>query len=163
MVYFSGILSIYSKLFGSIVWIIFSNCEMTSKSTPNGTRKKLFPHAIVIWNITKNLSKLQGRQHTNGHLKYFLNEIWVLWFWDNHKVQLDKTNKMACAPREDSDQNLRCPHEETFGLEFPIERTAKTLIRLGGCPGWSESSLGEQVILLVLSCCGSYYVHVHDD
>ena len=34
-------------------------------------------------------------------------------------------------------------------------RTAKTLTRLGGCPGWSESSLGAQVILLVLSCGGS--------
>ena len=33
-------------------------------------------------------------------------------------------------------------------------RTAKTLIRLGGCPGWSESSLGAQIILLVLSSCG---------
>ena len=31
----------------------------------------------------------------------------------------------------------------------------KTLIRLGGCPGWSESSLGAQVILLVLSWGGS--------
>ena len=30
-------------------------------------------------------------------------------------------------------------------------RTAKTLIRLGGCPGWSESSLGAHAILLVLS------------
>ena len=30
------------------------------------------------------------------------------------------------------------------------------LIRLGGCPDWSESSLGAQVILLVLSCAGSY-------
>ena len=35
-------------------------------------------------------------------------------------------------------------------------RTAKTLIRLGGCPGWSESSLDAQAILLVLSCRGSY-------
>ena len=34
--------------------------------------------------------------------------------------------------------------------------TAKTLIRLGGCPGWSESSVGAQAILLVLLCCGSY-------
>ena len=34
-------------------------------------------------------------------------------------------------------------------------RTAKTLIRLGGCPGWSESSLGAQIILLVLSWGGS--------
>ena len=39
--------------------------------------------------------------------------------------------------------------------------TAKTLIRLGGCPGWSESSLGAHAILLVLSRCGSnkHYLH----
>ena len=36
------------------------------------------------------------------------------------------------------------------------ERTAKTLIRLGGCPGWSEPSLGAYAILLVLSCAGSF-------
>ena len=35
-------------------------------------------------------------------------------------------------------------------------RTAKTLIRLGGCPGWSESSLGIHAISLVLSRCGSF-------
>ena len=35
-------------------------------------------------------------------------------------------------------------------------RTAKTLIRLGGCPGCSESSLGVHAILLVLSCRGSH-------
>ena len=43
-----------------------------------------------------------------------------------------------------SDQSLRCPHEETLGPWLPTECTAKTLIRLGGCPGWSESSLGAQ-------------------
>ena len=31
-------------------------------------------------------------------------------------------------------------------------RTANTLVRLGGCQGWSESSLGTQFIFLVLSC-----------
>ena len=31
------------------------------------------------------------------------------------------------------------------------------LIRLGRCPGWSESSLAAQVILLVLSCSVSYW------
>ena len=31
----------------------------------------------------------------------------------------------------------------------------RRLIRLGGCPGWSESSLGAYVILLVLSYSGS--------
>ena len=30
-------------------------------------------------------------------------------------------------------------------------RTAKTLIRLGGCPGWAESLLGAHAILLVLA------------
>ena len=40
---------------------------------------------------------------------------------------------------------------------LPNERTVKTLIRLGGCLGWSESSLGAQVLLLVLSCLCSYY------
>ena len=64
----------------------------------------------------------------------------------------DKTNKMACAPSEDSDQpghppsliSLRCPHEESFGPLLPIERTAKTLISLGGCQAdlilrWAQS------------------------
>ena len=32
-------------------------------------------------------------------------------------------------------------------------RTVKTLIRLGGCPGWSVSSLGTHVSLLFLSYC----------
>ena len=41
-------------------------------------------------------------------------------------------------------------------------RTAKTLVRLGECPGWSESLLGEQVILLVLSCCGYCTFNVCD-
>ena len=36
-------------------------------------------------------------------------------------------------------------------------RTAKTLIRLGGCPGWSESSLGAPVIFLV--CNALAYIH----
>ena len=35
-------------------------------------------------------------------------------------------------------------------------RTAKTLIRLGGCPGWSESLLGAHAVLLVLSWGGSF-------
>ena len=54
-----------------------------------------------------------------------------------------------------SDQNLRCPPEESLGPYLPIERTAKTLIRLGGCPGWSESSLGPQSFYWFLSWVGS--------
>ena len=55
----------------------------------------------------------------------------------------EKTYKMACAPSEDSDQpghppsltSLRCLHEDSLGPKLPHECTAKTLIRLGGCPG----------------------------
>ena len=61
-----------------------------------------------------------------------------------------KPTKWLCAQRRlrsawaspQSDQSLRCPHEESLDPYLPTERTAKTLIRLGGCPGWSESSLG---------------------
>ena len=38
--------------------------------------------------------------------------------------------------------SLRYPHEESLGPKLPSERTANTLIRLGGCPGWTESLLG---------------------
>ena len=60
----------------------------------------------------------------------------------------DKTNKMACAPTENSDQSslisLYCPHEET------IERTVKTLIagRKSHCIGFA---------MLWLICLYSYW------
>ena len=56
-----------------------------------------------------------------------------------------------------SDQSLRCPQEDIWGPELSLERTAKPLIRQGGCPGWSQSSLGTKVILLVLSWSSSFY------
>ena len=63
-----------------------------------------------------------------------------------------KPAKWLCAQRRlrsawastQSDQSLCCPHEESLGSYLPIKRTAKTLIRLGGCPVWSESSLSAQ-------------------
>ena len=47
-----------------------------------------------------------------------------------------RRHRSACASAH-SDQSLRCPHEQTLGPQLPIERTTKTLIRLGG---WSESA-----------------------
>ena len=63
---------------------------------------------------------------------------------------MTKPTKWQCAQRilrsawasAQSDLSLRCPHEESLGPQLPIERIAKTLIGLGGCPGWSESWLG---------------------
>ena len=52
-----------------------------------------------------------------------------------------------------ADQSLRCPHLEAFGqvLRYPYS-SQRRLTRLGRCTGWSESSLGAQIILLVLLC-----------
>ena len=77
---------------------------------------------------------------------------------------------MACAPSEDSDQPGHPPSLiRVFAVRMkkawvlPPERTAKTVIRLGGCPGWSKSSVGAQSFLLVLSRGGSYIVRILDD
>ena len=77
--------------------------------------------------------------------------------WQNQQNDLCIQRRLRSAwATTQSDQSLHCPHEESLGPYLPTEHTAKTLIKLGGCPGWSESSLGMQVILLGLSCCGSY-------
>ena len=57
-----------------------------------------------------------------------------------------------CAQRSESSLSA---WRKLGSLATHIERTAKTLIRLGGCPGWSESSLGAHTILLDLSWGGS--------
>ena len=77
----------------------------------------------------------------------------------------DKTNNVSVRPaKTNSDQPGHPPSlisvfavrmKKSWALSYPLsaqqrlwsdwadaERTAKTLIRLGGCPGWSESSLG---------------------
>ena len=71
----------------------------------------------------------------------------------------DKTHKMTFEPSEDSDQPVHLPSlirvfavrmKKLWVLSYPIGEQ-RSLIRLGRCPGWSESSLGAQVIVLVLS------------
>ena len=74
----------------------------------------------------------------------------------------DKTNQMACAPSEYSNQpghppsliSLYSALSEKLKTQAFFKRTGKTLIRLGGCPGWSESLLSAHAILLVLSWGG---------
>ena len=57
----------------------------------------------------------------------------------------DKTNKMTCASSEDSDQpESSLSAWRKLGSLATHWVQAMTLIRLGGCPGWSESSLGAQ-------------------
>ena len=83
-----------------------------------------------------------------------------------HEPPHDKTNKMAIAPSEDTNQPVHPPSliwsvfavrmKKHRVLSYPLSATAKTLIRLGGCLNWSESSLGTKAISLVLSWGGSH-------
>ena len=94
--------------------------------------------------------------------------------WKLHKWATSWQNQQNdYAPSEDSDQpgqppsvirilgihqvdqSLCCALSGLLRTQAFLMRTAKTLIRPGRCPGWSESSLGTQTILLVLSWGGS--------
>ena len=75
--------------------------------------------------------------------------------WQNQQNEYAQQRLRLAWASAQSDQSLHCPREESLGPKLPIEHTAKTLIRLGGCPAWSESSLGHTLILLVLSYSGS--------
>ena len=70
----------------------------------------------------------------------------------------------TCEPSEDSDQTGNPPSlirvsavhmKKPWVLSYPLS-AQRRLIRLCGCPGWSESSLCARVILLILSCCQHY-------
>ena len=71
----------------------------------------------------------------------------------------------SCAPGEDADQSGHPPSlirvfavrmKKAWVLSYPLSAQLR-LIRLGGCPGWPESSLGAHAILLVLSWSGSVF------
>ena len=75
----------------------------------------------------------------------------------------DMTKPTKCAQRRfrsawasaQSEQSLRCALSGLLRTQTFFMRTAKTLIRLGECPGWSESSLGAQ------SLCWFCHVAAH--
>ena len=97
-----------------------------------------------------------------GSLKMHVN-MWSINSFGTNEPEHKKTNKMTCAQRRlwparastHSDQSLHCALYGWLRSQTFFRQTAKTLIRLAGCPGGSEASLGVQVILLVLVCSGS--------
>ena len=77
--------------------------------------------------------------------------------WLQNEPEHVKTNKMTCAlgkvsVHPDWSQSSLCTLRVA---QVFFMRRVKTVIGLGGCPGWCEASLGTQVILLVLSYSGS--------
>ena len=61
----------------------------------------------------------------------------VIWAASWHYRQNDLCTQRRLRSALASDQSPRYPPEESLGPKPPIKRTAKALIRLGGCPGWS--------------------------
>ena len=55
-------------------------------------------------------------------------------------------------------QSRRCALSRNLRTQHFFMRTSKTLIRLDGCPGWSESSLDAHANLLFLSCSGLFVI-----
>ena len=99
-----------------------------------------------------------------------LTSLTIIWAasWQNQQC--------GCAPSEYSDEPGHPPSLirvfvlHSMGSKGPqfSSRGQRRLIRLGGCPGWSESSLGAHAILLGLSWDGSYltqyysvYIHMY--
>ena len=91
-----------------------------------------------------------------------LNHNWAT-TWQNQRNE--------CAPSEESDslgirpvwsQSLLCAQWVAKDPRF-LHADSKTLIRLGGCPGWSESSLGAQpncwFCHVVAQLCYNYCKH----
>ena len=103
---------------------------------------------IEIWNWFGILKRLQQRSNVYTCISR-LNKSFVSY---NRNVcrNMTKPTKWLCAQwrlrsaRESahSDQSLCCVLNGQLRTQAFFLRTTKTLTRLAGCPGWSESSLG---------------------
>ena len=97
-------------------------------------------------NVDTNTKKTWVRveQNLQNDMNAFVqSDKWAA-AWQNKQSFLCTQWRLRSAwTSAQSDQSLLCPHEVTLGLSSPTERTAKTLIRLGGCQGWSNLRLGD--------------------
>ena len=98
----------------------------------------------ALWDKTRKFENYLKLCTTYFNAITFSYLIFVIWAasWQNQQNE--------CVPSEDSDQPGHLPSlitvftvrmKKTWVLSYPIS-AQRRLIRLGGCPGWSESSLG---------------------
>ena len=81
--------------------------------------------------------------------------IWAT-SWQNQQSSMCAQRRLRSAwASAQSDQSLRCVLSGYLRTKTFFMRTAKTLIRLGRCPGWSESLLGAH------SFCWFWHVVAH--
>ena len=106
----------------------------------------------IFWNakyFQKLVSCILSSLHMNELRKsseiyvFFLVQYRYALQWQNQQNDCAQQRLRSAWASAQSDQSLCRPHEESLGPYLPNkQRTAKTLIRLWGCPGWSKSSLG---------------------
>ena len=133
----------------------------------------LYEQKIIVCSIYKQFSfKIVSFTWTGSKKKNFLptdpvnsRSVNSKQAYLSRRMRNQQNDIDICAQRRlrsawasaESDQSLRCALKGRLRTQGFFMQTEKTLIRLGGHPGWSESSLGAQVILLVLLCCGSFF------
>ena len=88
-----------------------------------------------------------------ARFRFTSRSVWSGWTLELRKPKQNeprhaKSNNVTVRPaktrRSASDQSLRYALNGYLRTQVFFLRTTKTLIRLGGCLGWSESSLGAQ-------------------
>ena len=111
---------------------------------------------LTYQNICQCIAHLQPFRDSIVGKKSFLEHVLPCCKILNFEPSHDKTIKMACASTQ-SDQSFAVHMKKALVLSYPLS-ASKDLIRPGGCPGWSESSLGTHAILLILLWGGSFYL-----
>ena len=120
-------------------------------------KEDLRSHALSIQKIINF-----GCAYFHQRFRDFRQSIWqnMKWAtaWQNQQNDMFAKRRLrttwASARPSRSESSLQRSFGKLRDQGYFMQK-AKTLIRLGGCPGWSESSLGAHVIVLILSCCGS--------
>ena len=91
-----------------------------------------------------------SKSHYLGFNSLVLGVILDWWFFMSITFYLQQMSRNMTKPTyvtvrpasAQFDQSLHCGLNRLLRTQAFFMRTTKTLIRLGGCPGWSESSLG---------------------
>ena len=106
--------------------------------------------------VCSDLSKTFNWFSPWGENENVTHDIWAT-SWQNQQNGMCVQRRLRSAwASAQSDQSLRCALSGSLRTQAFFMRKARTLIRLGGCPGWSKSSLGVHGILLGLSWGGSH-------
>ena len=98
----------------------------------------------------------------NGLVQLIRMDWSTRYIWVKLVNKHDKTNQMSVRPAKTQIILGICPvwsvfavrMKEAWVLSYPLSAQQR-LIRLGGCPGWSESSLGAQPHCWFCSCRSS--------